>query len=192
IYNRTIASLIILDTDSIEAKKYRRLCRLEVNEEHYLPIQPLYMRSSSRLFISIDEIDSLEQINDFISFDWINETTVDRTLKKNNNEEIHLVNDDPIDLKSGELYHATSGNKKSLLIFTIPLHNNKKWISESIDLHIKPHSNPTQHMVQFHEVNSQDTMKMILRIDVYQESYRVMLYSPFWILNYTNFKIEFE
>ncbi|CAF0796846.1 unnamed protein product [Adineta steineri] len=92
----------------------------------------------------------------------------------------------------GELYHATSGNKKSLLIFTIPLHNNKKWISESIDLHVKPHSNPTQHMVQFHEVNSQDTMKMILRIDVYQESYRVMLYSPFWILNYTNFKIEFE
>ncbi|CAF3861922.1 unnamed protein product, partial [Adineta steineri] len=236
IYNRTIAPLIILDTDSIETKKYHKLCRLEVNEEHYLPIQPLYMRSSSRLFISIVENDSLEQINDFISFDWINETTVDRTLKKNNNEEIHLViykesidgysdntsesihtcfhiyiklavylinllpiniecsidNDDPIDLKSGELYHATSGNKKSLLIFTIPLHNNKKWISESIDLHVKPHSNPTQHMVQFHEVNSQDTMKMILRIDVYQESYRVMLYSPFWILNYTNFKIEFE
>ncbi|CAF3774247.1 unnamed protein product [Adineta steineri] len=103
-----------------------------------------------------------------------------------------MKNNDPIDLKSGQLYPTTLGNKKSQLIFTIPSYNNKKWISEPIDLHIKPHSNPHQCIVQFNEVNSQDTMRMILRIDVYRESYRVIIYSPFWILNYTNFKIEFE
>ncbi len=46
----------------------------------------IYMHSSPRLFIGIDE-----ELNDFVSFDWINEITTDRTLKTKNNEEIHLA-----------------------------------------------------------------------------------------------------
>jgi hypothetical protein len=34
---------------------------------------------------------SVEQIDNFISFDWVNETTVDHILKMKNDEEIHIV-----------------------------------------------------------------------------------------------------
>jgi hypothetical protein len=78
--------LILWDAESIEKKNYQTISRLKVNEEYYLPIKFLYVHSSPRLFIGIDE-----ELNDFISFDWINEITTDRTLKTKNNEEIHLA-----------------------------------------------------------------------------------------------------
>ena len=31
---------------------------------------------------------------------------------------------------------------------------------------------------------------MILRVDTYHESYRLSLYSPFWVLNRTDLKLE--
>jgi hypothetical protein len=33
---------------------------------------------------------------------------------------------------------------------------------------------------------------MILRVDSFHESYRLLLYSPFWILNRTELKLEFQ
>ncbi len=33
---------------------------------------------------------------------------------------------------------------------------------------------------------------MILRIDSFHESYRLLLYSPYWILNRTELKLEFQ
>jgi hypothetical protein len=33
---------------------------------------------------------------------------------------------------------------------------------------------------------------MILRVDAYHESYRLSLYTLFWILNRTNLKLEFQ
>ncbi len=33
---------------------------------------------------------------------------------------------------------------------------------------------------------------MLLRVDAYHESYRLSLYSPFWILNRTDLKLEFQ
>jgi hypothetical protein len=47
--------LLILNVNSIEMRKYERIGRIEVNEEYYFPIQPLYMHSTPRLFIGIDE-----------------------------------------------------------------------------------------------------------------------------------------
>jgi hypothetical protein len=47
--------LLILDVDSTEMRKSSRVGRVEVSEEYYLPIDTLYKRSSSRLFIAIDE-----------------------------------------------------------------------------------------------------------------------------------------
>jgi hypothetical protein len=55
IYNRTITPLVILDVDSIEKKQYHQVARVEVNDDYYLPIHLLYMRSSPRLFVGIDE-----------------------------------------------------------------------------------------------------------------------------------------
>jgi len=33
---------------------------------------------------------------------------------------------------------------------------------------------------------------MILRVDTFHESYRLLFYSPFWILNRTELKLEFQ
>ncbi len=33
---------------------------------------------------------------------------------------------------------------------------------------------------------------MILRVDTFHESYRLLLYSPFWILNRTGLKLELQ
>jgi hypothetical protein len=55
IYNNTTMSLIILNLDSIDSKKYHRLAKLDVNDEYYVPIDLLYSHSSSPIFISVDE-----------------------------------------------------------------------------------------------------------------------------------------
>lgn len=33
---------------------------------------------------------------------------------------------------------------------------------------------------------------MVLRVDTYHQSYRLSLYSPFWVLNRTDLKLEFQ
>lgn len=33
---------------------------------------------------------------------------------------------------------------------------------------------------------------MILRVDAYHASYRLSLYTPFWVLNRTDLKLEFQ
>ena len=33
---------------------------------------------------------------------------------------------------------------------------------------------------------------MVLRVDSFHESHRLLLYSPFWILNRTGLKLEFQ
>ena len=33
---------------------------------------------------------------------------------------------------------------------------------------------------------------MVLRVEAYHESYRLSLYSPFWVLNRTNLKLELQ
>ncbi|CAF1245225.1 unnamed protein product [Adineta ricciae] len=99
-----------------------------------------------------------------------------------------------IDLKPSELNLITSGNKQSILTFTIPSYNNIKWISETVDLKVEGKGDHNEHLVIFHNstANSQQTLKMVLRIDTYHESYRLLLYSPFWILNRTELSLEFQ
>jgi len=33
---------------------------------------------------------------------------------------------------------------------------------------------------------------MVLRVDTFHESYRLLLYSPFWIVNRTELQLEFQ
>ena len=88
--NHTTLPMMIVDVESIERRSDRQVCRIDPAEECFLPILPLYSRSSSRLFLAfVDE--TTEEISDFISFDWREEVNVDRILKNRSGEEIHLV-----------------------------------------------------------------------------------------------------
>ena len=44
--------LIILDGESIEKNQFNIIEKINVNEEYYLPIHLLYLRSTSRLYFS--------------------------------------------------------------------------------------------------------------------------------------------
>lgn len=55
IYNHTTMPLLILSIDSIDTKTHRRIARIAVNEEYYVPLDLLYEHQSSPIFISIDE-----------------------------------------------------------------------------------------------------------------------------------------
>ena len=93
IFNRTNLPLILFDVDSIETNDNRRILhRIKSNEEYSLPINVLYTRSTSRVFFAVDDEGGEEEaMTDFLSFDWANETTVDRIFKRKTNEQIHLV-----------------------------------------------------------------------------------------------------
>lgn len=84
-----------------------------------------------------------------------------------------------------------------------------KWVSETIDLTTKGYGNHNEHLVVFHEAQSNEILvmrfhfterdeqfcvfqRMILRVDTYQESFRATLYSPFWIVNCTDLELEFK
>ncbi|CAF1065734.1 unnamed protein product [Adineta steineri] len=234
--NRTLMPLIILDADSIETNKFNRIIKIDVNKEYYLPIQLLYLRATPRLCFAIQEDDSDGEINDFISFDWANESSADRVLKLNDGRQahyvvykeeieaysentdeptrksfniyvklaLHLINLLPIpiqcsidniestQLKPSELYHSTQGNKKSILIFTIPLYNNSSWTSEPIDLNVKGHGIHNEHIIKFNNNSTNEFLRMVLRVDTYRQSYRTSLYSPYWIVNATDLKFEFK
>ncbi|CAF2933999.1 unnamed protein product [Rotaria sp. Silwood2] len=106
-----------------------------------------------------------------------------------------IDNVEQINLKPSELNLITSGNKHSTLIFTIPSYANIKWISEPIDLKVEGKGDRNEHLVLFHNntsVNSSIILKMVLRVDSFHESYRLLLYSPFWVLNRTELNLEFQ
>ncbi|CAF1541238.1 unnamed protein product, partial [Rotaria sordida] len=176
------------------------------------------------------------EINDFILFDWANESTTDRVLRLNNGTNGHFVvykeeieaysenTDEPIrksfniyvklalhllnllpipiecsidnmeniTLKPSELYHCIQGNKKSILIFRISSYLNALWISEPCDLNVKGHGTHNEHIIKFHELITDETIRMILRVDTYRGSYRASFYSPFWIVNATDLKFQFK
>ncbi|CAF0900458.1 unnamed protein product [Adineta steineri] len=234
--NRTTMPLILLDADSIEKNQFNSIAKIDVNQEFYLPIQLLYLRVTPRLYFAVHQENSNEKINDFISFDWANESSSDRILKLNDGRQAHYVvykeeieaysenTDEPIrksfniyvklalhlinllpipiqcsidnvenvELKSSELYHSIQGNKKSILIFTIPSYNNSSWISEPIDLNEKGHGIHNEHIVKFNDKITGETLRMVLRVDTYRQSYRASFYSPFWIINSTDLKFEFK
>ncbi|CAF1256037.1 unnamed protein product [Rotaria sordida] len=120
---------------------------------------------------------------------------------------IHLTNLLPIDiqcsinnieeiyLKPSQLQLITSGGKNSILRFIIPFYNKIKWISDPIDLGIRKRNDPSEQIITFHNATSTDKqqiLRMALRVDLFHESYRLSLYAPFWIVNHTNLKLEFQ
>jgi hypothetical protein len=47
--------LIILDIQSIETNKFNSIAKIDVNQEFNLPIQLLYLRTTSRLYFTIQQ-----------------------------------------------------------------------------------------------------------------------------------------
>ncbi|CAF4257432.1 unnamed protein product, partial [Rotaria sp. Silwood2] len=120
---------------------------------------------------------------------------------------LHLTNLLPIDiecsidnveqfaLKPSQLYLVTSGSRSSSLLFTIPSYDNIKWISEPVDLKVEGKGDFNEHIVIFRNKaasNPQQILRMVLRVDTFHESYRLLFYSPLWILNRTDLKLEFQ
>ncbi|CAF4198469.1 unnamed protein product, partial [Rotaria sordida] len=54
IFNRATMPVMILDIDSVEMGRVREVARIDAGGELYLPLNLLYVRTSPRLFISID------------------------------------------------------------------------------------------------------------------------------------------
>ncbi|CAF4197587.1 unnamed protein product, partial [Rotaria sordida] len=91
ISNRTQMPLIVLDADSIETNTFNRIAKIDINQEYYLPIELLYLRITPRLYFAVQQDDYNDEINDFISFDWANESINDRVLRLNNGTNGHFV-----------------------------------------------------------------------------------------------------
>ncbi len=47
--------LIVLDTESVETKQFNRVVTIDVNQEFSLPIQLIYLRTTSRLYFAIQQ-----------------------------------------------------------------------------------------------------------------------------------------
>ncbi|CAF1542330.1 unnamed protein product [Adineta steineri] len=104
-----------------------------------------------------------------------------------------IDNAERINLKPSDLNLITSGNKQSILRLIIPSYNNIKWISDSVDLNVEGKGDHNEHLVILHNSNNhQQILKMVLRVDTFHESYRLLFYSPFWILNRTELQLEFQ
>ncbi|CAF4656530.1 unnamed protein product [Rotaria sp. Silwood1] len=251
IYNHTTLPLLILNTDPTNRKKHKRLARIDVNKDYYVPIDLIYAHGP--IFIAVDED---EQVHDFFSFDCKKEILSETKLKLKNGKQadfivrvlsekfahliviylqifkevmdsysentnelgdfcfniyiqpaLHLTSLLPIDvecsidnveqfsLKPSELYLATFGSKTSSLIFTIPSNNNIKWVSDPVDLKVQGQGDDNEHIVILHnqtDPSSQQILRMILRVDAFHESYRLLFYAPFWILNRTDLKLDFQ
>ncbi|CAF1363637.1 unnamed protein product [Rotaria magnacalcarata] len=221
IFNNSTLPLLILNVDSIDPRNRHRVARIEVNKDYHVPIDLLYAYSSLPIFIGIDEGEEVNDFfsfdwekefaeermlklkngneANFIVFKELimayteNTDQLDRaSFNLHIHSALHLTNLLPIDiecsidnvekcaLKPSQLHLVTSGKRSSNLIFTIPSYDNIKWISEPVDLKIEGKSDKNEHL------------KMILRVDAYHESYRLLLFSPFWILNCTDLKIDFQ
>ncbi|CAF1275242.1 unnamed protein product [Rotaria sp. Silwood1] len=94
-------------------------------------------------------------------------------------------------LKLSQLHLVKSNNRNSSLVFTISSHDNIIWISESVDLKVEGKDNYNEHIVIFRNLQ-QIILRMILRVDTFHESYRLLLYSSLWILNCIDLKLEFQ
>jgi len=56
IFNNTTLPLVIIDVaDSIDRKKHQQIAKIDINKDFYIPIDLLYARSNSSIFISTDE-----------------------------------------------------------------------------------------------------------------------------------------
>lgn len=53
IHNNIETQLILLNIDSIHAKQHT-IGKIDINDEHYVPIASLYKHSTPTIFISID------------------------------------------------------------------------------------------------------------------------------------------
>ncbi|CAF4138845.1 unnamed protein product [Rotaria magnacalcarata] len=100
-----------------------------------------------------------------------------------------------IDLKSNQSCSMISANRNSTLTFIIQSYDNTRWISDAIDLEFERTNDHYEYLVLFHYATSpnlEKTLRMILRVDTIHESYRLSLYSPFWIFNYIDLKLELQ
>ncbi|CAF2390576.1 unnamed protein product [Rotaria sp. Silwood2] len=111
------------------------------------------------------------------------------------NIECSIDNVEQFTLQPSQLYLVTSGGRNASLVFTIPSYDNIKWISKPIDLKVEGKGDHNEHMVIFCNdavSDPQQILRMVLRVDAFHESYRLLLYSPLWILNRTDLKLEFQ
>ncbi|UJR33261.1 hypothetical protein I4U23_020716 [Adineta vaga] len=119
-----------------------------------------------------------------------------------NNEFSHVVSDVPDQL---EYFNSNVDINSSVCLTNltlvdvhclvdIPSYGNTKWISDQIDLKMEEISFRYEHFILFRDVasESEKILRMILRVDVSHVPYRLLLYSPFSIVNYTELKIEFQ
>ena len=53
--NRTQMPLIVLDAQSIETNQFRIIKQINVDEEFYLPIELLYLRSTPRIYFTVQQ-----------------------------------------------------------------------------------------------------------------------------------------
>ncbi|CAF1260195.1 unnamed protein product [Adineta steineri] len=210
VYNNTTMPLIILNIDSVDPKKYHRMAKIDINGEYYVPIDLLYTHSSSPIFISTDENEHNGEIYDFFSFDWEKEFLSERKLKLKTGKEANFIifkevtnayseNTDQLDHASFSLYIHPALHLTNLLpvdiqcSIDIPSYNNIKWTSDPVDLNVEGKGDHNEHLVILHNSNNpQQILKMVLRVDTFHESYRLLFYSPFWILNRTELQLEFQ
>ncbi|CAF1073014.1 unnamed protein product [Rotaria sordida] len=197
IYNNTTLPIAILDFNSNTEKSYHRI---GINEYYYVPINLFYKSSNLSISIGVDEeikeayLENTDQLERNSYSIYIHSTIhltnllpIDIQCSINNIEEIYL--------KSSQLQLITSGGKNSILRFIIPFYNKIKWISDPIDLGIRKRNDPSEQIITFHNATSTDKqqiLRMALRVDLFHESYRLSLYAPFWIVNHTNLKLEFQ
>ncbi|CAF2545662.1 unnamed protein product [Rotaria sp. Silwood2] len=134
-------------------------------------------------------------------YGWLKNLTVYSSnfaeLRESNNSgsKIKYRNVEQFALKPSQLYLVTSGSRSSSLLFTIPSYDNIKWISEPVDLKVEGKGDFNEHIVIFRNKaasNPQQILRMVLRVDTFHESYRLLFYSPLWILNRTDLKLEFQ
>ncbi|CAF3775950.1 unnamed protein product, partial [Rotaria magnacalcarata] len=111
------------------------------------------------------------------------------------NIQCSIDNIEQITMKPSELYLTSSGNRYSTLIFTIPSYASARWVSEPVSLKVEGTDDHTEHHIVFHNnthTRSQEKLKMYLRSDSFHTTDRLSLYSPFWILNRTELKLELQ
>ncbi|CAF4508473.1 unnamed protein product, partial [Rotaria socialis] len=111
------------------------------------------------------------------------------------NIQCSIDNIEQITMKPSEVYLTSSGNRYSTLIFTIPSYVNASWVSEPVNLKVEGTDDHNEHHIVFHNntrTRSQEKLQMYLRSDLFQTTDRLSLYSPFWILNRTDLKLEFQ
>ncbi|CAF1279009.1 unnamed protein product [Rotaria magnacalcarata] len=212
IYNNTMMPLVLLNINSLDTKKNYKIAKINVNDEYYVPIHSLYKYSSSPIFLGIDENNNNDEIYDFFSFNWQTEVSEEKKLTlKNGSEayftifkeetEAYLENSDQLGRSSFSLYIHPALHLVNLLPMNIqcsidiPSYASARWVSEPVSLKVEGTDDHTEHHIVFHNnthTRSQEKLKMYLRSDSFHTTDRLSLYSPFWILNRTELKLELQ